>query len=141
MAAAKQTPARFGPAGKRLIAAITGEYELDTHERELLNQAAHCLDVQAELQRRVASSTGDLYSFAARAGLAKGRGRRIRFEGNAIQHEVARPAGVGLMRRLADVEPEPVPVAEADDGYDDDGDLPHAGLWSRPNGEYGVRCA
>ena len=49
---AKQTPA-FGPAGQRLLDAVTGEYALDAHERELLEQAAHCVDTMHELQRVV----------------------------------------------------------------------------------------
>jgi hypothetical protein len=49
---AKQTPP-FGPAGKKLLDGVLGEYALDAHELELLEQAAHCADVMAELQRIV----------------------------------------------------------------------------------------
>ena len=49
---AKQTPT-FGSAGKRLLDSVLSEYQLDGHERELLEQAAHCADVMAELQRIV----------------------------------------------------------------------------------------
>ena len=49
---AKQTQ-QFGLVGQKLLNAVLAEYALDAHERELLEQAAHCADVMEELQRIV----------------------------------------------------------------------------------------
>jgi hypothetical protein len=53
MAAKRTPPAPFGPAGKRLIDAVTAVYGLDVHEIGLLEAAAHSLDTMAELQRQI----------------------------------------------------------------------------------------
>ena len=44
---------RFGAAGRRLFDAVTGAFELDAHEMELLVQAAHTADTMFDLQAAV----------------------------------------------------------------------------------------
>lgn len=52
---AKRTASRrgFNTPGRRLFDAVTAEFELDAHERELLTQAAHCADTMDLLQKQV----------------------------------------------------------------------------------------
>jgi hypothetical protein len=50
---AAKTTRRFGAAGQKLFTEVTGAFQLDAHELELLTQAAHTCDAMAELQRQV----------------------------------------------------------------------------------------